>query len=491
MSATYAERCFRESVMQTPPPPKSIRFSEAVRTARFERNDKSRTCYSNLSTSDRLTPAGIIEVVEKNAACGTDIRSVRPALFKYTARYQMVFLHKNAILIAALTLLASCKQKAAPAASQGPAAIPVTVATAIQETIPFEIRVVGTADASETVQVKSQVSGQILKILFTEGQNVVKDALLFEIDSRSYRESLLQVEATLARDRAQLRQAEAAMARDIAQSKNADAEAFRYADLSKSGVVSRSQSDQVRTNADVYKESVRGSQAAIESARAAIQSDQAAIEKAKLDIAYCEVRAPIAGRTGNRLVDAGNLVGANGASALVTIHQLSPMNVMFNVPEQHLATIRRLNTERNLPVRVSVKDDPTHVATGHLTVIDNAVDSTTGTIRLKAVFDNKDGVLWPGQFVNVILLLESIPNATVIPGVAVQVGQKSQFVYVVKNGNVVEPRTVTTGRDVGGRMIIESGLVPGEVVVTDGHLRLAPGARVKILPSNAVPELKL
>ena len=410
----------------------------------------------------------------------------------------MVPSFRNAILTATLIVLATlagCKQKADPvAASQGPAAVPVTVATATQETIPFEIRVVGTADASETVQVKSQVAGQILKIHFTEGQDVAKDALLFEIDSRSYRESLRQAEATLARDRAQLRQTEAAMARDIAQSKNADAEAARYADLSKSGVVSRSQSDQVRTNADVYRESVRGSQAAIESVRAAIQSDQAAIEKAKLDIAYCEIRASIAGRTGNRLVDAGNLVAANGASALVTIHRLSPMNVMFNVPEQHLATIRRLNAAHSLPVRVSVKDDPTHSATGRLTVIDNAVDSTTGTIRLKASFENKDGVLWPGQFVNVVLLLESIANATVIPGVAVQVGQKSQFVYVVKNGNTgntVEPRTVTTGRDVGGKMIIETGLAPGEVVVTDGHLRLAPGMRVKILPSNAVPELKL
>ena len=167
------------------------------------------------------------------------------------------------------------------------------------------------------------------------------------------------------------------------------------------------------------------------------------------------------------------------------------MNVMFNVPEQYLATIRRLNAARSLPVRVNVKDDPTHSATGRLTVIDNAVDSTTGTIRLKASFENKDGVLWPGQFVNVVLLLESIANATVIPGVAVQVGQKSQFVYVVKNGNTVEPRTVTTGRDVGGKMIIETGLAPGEVVVTDGHLRLAPGMRVKILPSNAVPELRL
>jgi multidrug efflux system membrane fusion protein len=399
----------------------------------------------------------------------------------------------SASVLIALVTLAACTKQAAPAAaaSQGPAAVPVTVATATQETIPFEIRVVGTADASATVQVKSQVAGQILKVHFTEGENVAKDALLFEIDSRSYRESLRQAEAALARDRAQLRQAEATLARDTAQSKNAEAESARYADLSKSGVVSRSQTEQVRTNADVYHESVRGSQAAIESARAAIQSDQAAIEKVKLDIAYCEVRAPIAGRTGNRLVDAGNLVSANGTSALVTIHQVTPMNVLFSVPEQHLPAIRRISAIRSLPVRVYVKDDPTHTATGKLTVIDNAVDSTTGTIRLKAVFENRDGILWPGQFVNVVLLLDAIQNATVIPGVAVQVGQKSQFVYVVKNGQTVEPRTVTTGRDVGGRMIIETGLSPGEIVVTDGHLRLTPGSRVKVLPSNAVPELKL
>jgi multidrug efflux system membrane fusion protein len=355
----------------------------------------------------------------------------------------------------------------------------------------LEIKVVGTVEASATVQVKSQVAGQLLKVHFTEGQNVQDGALLFEIDSRPYREALRQAEAAVAKDQAQLRQAEATLARDQAQSKNADADAKRYAELAKSGIISGAQYDQVRTSADVYRESVRAAQAAIESARANLQADLAAVERAKLDIGYCEIRSPISGRTGNLLVDPGNLVRANADDPLVVIHKVAPIFVNFSVPEQHLGEIRRASTSRKLPVRVSVQDQPDRSALGQVIVIDNAVDSTTGTIKLKASLPNTDAFLWPGQFVNVALALDTISNATVVPSEAVQAGQQGQFIYVVKGDDTVEARPVQAGQLLGRRIVINEGVKPGDRVVTDGHLRLYPGARIKAVDPAAIEGQKL
>lgn len=378
--------------------------------------------------------------------------------------------------------LVGCQQQKAPAAARGgPPPVPVTVAAATVASVPFEIRVVGSAMASEAVQVKSQVAGQIVAVHFTEGQNVAKGELLFEIDARPYQEALKQAEAALARDRAQLRQAEANLARDVAQAKNAEADAVRYANLTKEGIISKQQNEQVRTSADVFKESVRGSQAAIESARAAVQSDLAAIDKVKLDLAYCRIQAPIAGRTGNLLITPGNLVAANGAAALVVINQISPVFVTFNVPEQHVGVIRRLQAQRPLEVVARVQDAGAPPVNGRLTVIDNAVDATTGTIPLKATFENRDRSLWPGQFVNVSLRLETIQNATVVPAEAVQSGQTGSYAYVVKADKTVEPRVLKTGRTFEGKIIIEEGVAPGETVVTDGHLRLAPGSKIEVV----------
>ena len=390
---------------------------------------------------------------------------------------------RNSCVGALVLCLAACQKQAPPAAATAARpsvpAVPVTVAQAVQETIPFELKVVGSALSSSTVQVKSQVAGQLVKVHLTEGQDVQKDALLFEIDSRPYLEILKQADANLARDRAQLRQAEANLSRSIAELKNAEANEERYADLAKQGIISKQQHEQMRTTADVARESSKAAQAAIESARAAVQSDQAAIDKAKLDISYCQIKAPLAGRAGNLLVHPGNLVQANGSSALVVINQISPIFVTFSVPETHLTAIRARNSRSALPVGVSLADDPNKSVNGRLSVIDNTVDTATGTIALKAVVDNRDRTFWPGQFVNVKLQLDSIPNATVVPAEAVQEGQTGQFVFVVKADSTVEPRKVTVGRTFESRTVIQSGIAPGEKVVTDGHLRLAPGSRIQ------------
>lgn len=379
---------------------------------------------------------------------------------------------------------AACRQQKAQSAG-GPPVVPVSVAKAVAEAVPEQVRVVGTVEASETVQVKSQVGGALLKVHFTEGQNVEKDALLFEIDSRPYQEALRQAESAVTRDRAQLRQAEATLARDVAQAKNAEIEAERNLNMVKEGIISKSQYEQARTNAEVYQASSRASQAAIESARAAVESDLSAVSKAKLDLAYCEIRAPLAGRTGNLLVNAGNLIKANDVP-LVVIHRISPVFATFSVPEQYLDEIRQLSARQNLTARVSPKDAPDRAADGRVTVIDNTVDSTTGTIRLKAVFENRDALLWPGQFVNVVLTLRTNQNATVLPAEAVQAGQQGQFVYAVKGDGTVEPRVVSAGRIFDGKIIIDKGVAPGETVVTDGQLRLFPGARIKVVDPKAL-----
>ncbi len=382
-----------------------------------------------------------------------------------------------ATLICAVLALSACSRKSAQSAPPPPV-VPVAVARVWKESIPITLRVVGTMDASETVQVKSQVAGQLLSVHFTEGQNIEKGALLFKVDARPYEEALRQAEAALARDRAQLRQADAVLARDIAQSKYAEADATRYAELSKEGIIARAQADQVRTGADVTLATVRASQAAIESINAAINSDKAAVDKAKLDLSYCSIQAPIAGRAGNLLVYAGNLVKVNDVP-LVVLHRITPIFANFSVPEQHLGAIRRLSANRALAVRVALKDEPGRSADGRVVVLDNSVDAATGTIRLKAVFENQDRLLWPGQFVNVALTLDTIADASVVPPEAVQNGQQGEFVYIVKADSTVEPRPVKVGVALEGKLVIEKGVAPGETVVTDGQLRLFPGARIR------------
>jgi multidrug efflux system membrane fusion protein len=330
------------------------------------------------------------------------------------------------------------------------------------------------------------VAGELVRVAFTEGQDVAQGDLLFQIDPRPFEQAVRQAEAAAGRDRAQIAQAEASLARDQAQARFAESDADRYTDLQKEGLASRSQSDQSRAGADVARESARATQATIDSAKAALASDMASIDAARLNLSYCEIHAPISGRAGNLLVHAGNLVKVNDVP-LVVIHRIAPIFVNFSVPEQRLESIRRLSGGgRKLAVRAFPREDSARGAEGRLSVIDNAVDASTGTIRLKATFENRDGLLWPGEFVNVVLTLDTVRNATMVPAEAVQSGLRGPYVYVVKADSTVESRMVTPGAAFGGKMVIEKGVAPGETVVTDGHLMLFPGARVKLVDAAKV-----
>jgi multidrug efflux system membrane fusion protein len=390
-----------------------------------------------------------------------------------------------------LLVLCGCqKEQAQKGGPAGPPVMSVSVAQATQESVPTEVRVVGTVEASAIVQVKSQIAGQLESVSFTEGQNVKQGDLLFRIDPRPYQEALHQAEAAVERDQAQVAQAQANLVRDQAQVKFAETDAARQDQLNKENLASKMIADQARTTLDVNRATARASEAMVNTARASLNSDQSAVAKARLDLSYCDIHAPISGRTGNLLVHPGNLVKENDVP-LVVIHQVEPIFVNFGVPEDHLGAIRRLNAGHPLPVHVTLQDGANRTVTGSLAVIDNTVDAATGTIHLKATFDNRDSMLWPGQFVNVALTLDTVRNATVVPAEAVQAGRQGQVVFVVKPGNTVEIRPVTAGASFGARMVVEKGLAPGETVVVDGQMALFPGASVRIVEAakpGSVPQ---
>jgi multidrug efflux system membrane fusion protein len=378
-------------------------------------------------------------------------------------------------------VLSSCKSRQRQAGGPSPA-VPVSVGKATVESAPVEVRVVGSIEPSAKVEVKSQVDGRLIAVHFREGQDVKEGDLLLEIDPQPYREALRQAEAAVERDRAQLREAQAALERDVVQSKAADADAARYAQLRKEHIASEQQELQFRTTAEAMKRTLEADRAAIETARGNLAVDEAAASQARLNLSYCQIRAPISGRTGNLLVNAGNLIKANDA-AVVVINRITPVFVSFNAPEKDLGAIRRHSASGSLPVDVISRENPEIKETGRLTVIDNTVDTQTGTIHLKATLPNAQRRFWPGQFVNVVLTVSENQSATVIPAAAVQPGQKGQMVYVVKSDKTVEPRIVSLSRTLGEKVIVESGVTPGETVVTDGQMLLFPGAHVSLAPT--------
>jgi multidrug efflux system membrane fusion protein len=367
---------------------------------------------------------------------------------------------------------------------QGP--VPVLVATVGSKTVPINIDVIGNVEAYSTISVKAQVGGQLTIVSFHEGDFVKKNDLLFTIDPRPYQGQLNQAEANLSRDTAALSQAEANLAKDMANEKYARVEAGRYQKLADQGIVSREQTDQIGSNADALAQAVLADRAAIESAKAQIISSKSSVENAKVQLSYTAILSPIDGRTGNLTVKQGNIVTPN-TMELMTITEMEPIYVTFSVPEAQLADIKKYMAQGKLSVYASPQDNAVHQEVGVLTFIDNAVDSTTGTIKLKGTFQNADKQLWPGQFVRVTLRLTTRPNAVVIPNQAIQNGQDGQFVYVVKNDMRVEMRPVVTSTRVDQELVVDSGLRPGETIVTEGQLRLAPNTRVQVRERSSTP----
>jgi len=349
-----------------------------------------------------------------------------------------------------LGLLTSCTgTKAAPPA---PTAVPVLAATVEQKNVPQQVRAIGAVESYSTVSVKTQITGELTGVFFKEGQDVKKGQLLFTLDKRPFGADLKKAEGNLSKDRAQ--------------AVNARVQARRFDALFKAGVVSKEEYDQMQSNAEALE--------------AAVASDEAAVENARVQVLYCSIYSPINGRTGNLIVHQGNMIKANDNPPLVNINQVEPIYVTFTVPEQNLAEIKRYASTGKLRVDAYIPNDTRGPAVGTLSFIDNAVDQTTGTIKLKGEFANADRRLWPGQFVNAVLTLRNQPNAIVVPSQAVQNGQQGQFVFVIKNDMTVEARPIVIGQSADGQAIVEKGLAPGERVVTDGQLRLVPGSKVQI-----------
>jgi multidrug efflux system membrane fusion protein len=331
-------------------------------------------------------------------------------------------------------------------------AVPVAVASVVQKNIPIQLRAVGTVEAYSTVSVKPQVTGTLTRAHFKEGQDVRKGDLLFTIDTRPFETAL--------------RQAESNLAKDIAQLENARAQLLRYEELLRKQFVSREQYDQIRASASALE--------------ATAEANRAAVETARLQLSYATIRSPMDGRTGSLLSHEGNLVRVNDNTALVVINQIQPITVTFAVPEQFLADIKSRLESGRVRVEASRPQADGRPEQGLLTFVDNSVDKTAGTIRLKGTFANEKRDLWPGQFVDVVVTLAERPNALVVPTQAVQTGQDGQYLFVVTDNRKVEMRPVVVAMTHAGETVLQKGVQSGEVVVIDGHFRLAPGSEVEV-----------
>jgi len=374
------------------------------------------------------------------------------------SRYALILL-----ILALMFLLAGCANKqtaqaASPGSGRPPA--PVVVSTVEQRDVPVQITAIGNVEAYQTVQIRSQVNGQIEKIYFKEGEDVHKGQLLYSLDKRPFQ--------------AALEQAQGMLKRDEAQAANSKLQAARYTDLEKQGVISLEQADLQRTQDS--------------SNSAAVYADNAAVDAAKVQLQYTDIYAPIDARTGALMINVGNLVKANDTPFLVQLNQITPIYVTFTVPEARLAEVRQF-VAKGLKVLAYPKGQPGNPVEGLLTFIDNGVDPQTGTVKLKATFQNKDKRLWPGEFVNVVLNLSMVKNAITVPTKAIQSGQQGDYVFVVTKDGTADPRQVTTAGTYQNLTLVKSGLNLGDTVIVDGQLRVAPNGKVTIqssLPPSAV-----
>ncbi len=367
--------------------------------------------------------------------------------------------------IALVLLSAGCSKNPSTAQAAGPGGAgqrppaPVVVASVEQRDIPDQITAIGNVESYQMVQIRSQVNGQIERVFFKEGQDVRKGQLLFQLDKAPFQAALEQAEGNLQRG-----QANAA---------NYQAQAARYTALENQGVISREQAEQMRTQA--------------QAGASAVNADKAAVDAAKVQLRYTDIKAPIDARAGALLINVGNLVKANDTPFLVQLNQITPIYVTFSIPEIQLAEVRKYSASR-LKVLAYPKGQTTNPAEGILTFIDNGVDPTTGTVKLKATYENKDKRLWPGEFVDAVLNLSVHKNAIVVPTKAVQTGQQGTYVYTVTPDNTAKAQVVQTSGTFHDLTLIASGLQAGERVVVDGQLRVMPNGKVNVqstVPASA------
>src|SRR5882762_366537 len=353
----------------------------------------------------------------------------------------------TAVAALSLILALACSKQGGGGSSR----VPVTVARAQQRPVPYELVGTGTVEPRQTASVQAQVTGILTRVAFREGDDVAAGQLLFQIDARPFQAAVEQAQAMLARDQAQ--------------AQNAALDAQRYAELVKQDYVTKSDYEAKR--------------AAAEALQAAVRADSAVVANAQLNLEWARIRAPIAGRTGRLLVREGNLVRANAPDPLVIINQIHPILVRFAVPERSLPDIQRYRRNR-LPVLASPSKEDTAFASGLLTFVDNSVDTSTGTVLLKAEFANQDGGLWPGEFLSVRLQLYIEEKAVVVPAQAVMTGQQGTYVFVLNQDGTARSQPVTVERAAGSYAVIAQGVAAGDEVVTDGQLRLVSGAPVEV-----------
>jgi membrane fusion protein, multidrug efflux system len=376
---------------------------------------------------------------------------VLPKNGNYIPVYQWIILTLGLTVLFSFSACADKKND--PAKMKKDRVVPVVVSTVEEKTVPVQLSAIGNVEAFATVAIKARVTGELKEIHFREGQDVSQGSLLFTIDPDPFV--------------ADLKKAQANLAKDTALAQKAEEDLKRYSELVKNDYISREQYEQSVTN--------------LEALKAQIKADQAAVDTARLQVAYCSIRSPITGRTGNYLADRGNMIKANDDNKnMVIINQIQPIFVAFSLPEQYLADIKKYSAAGHLKLKALVSKSEAHPEEGRITFIDNTVDRATGTIRLKGTFANKDRKLWPGQFVNIVLDLTMQTNALVVPAQAVQTGIEGQYVFIIKPDLKAEVRPITAGKSINGLVVIEKGLKAGEKVVVDGQFQLVSGTKVQI-----------
>ena len=407
---------------------------------------------------------------------------------EYSLSYR---LNTIVLFVALAATMSGCVNKAQQSFERPPA--PVSVAPAVAQDVSNYLDALGKIVARETVSIQPQVSGRITQIHFTDGANVKKGQMLFTIDTRPFEASLQQAQANLARDIALKKQAESNLAREVAREKWGRAQVERYRTLVEQGVVPKEQYEQLRAEYDSLLANSEAARAVVRSADETIKVDNAAIETAKVQLSYCFIKSPIDGRAGQRLVDIGNVVNPGGGSGnsdssnkLLVIERIDPIYADFTISQNSLSAVQQEMRQGTLTAEVRLPDAVNDPVTGQLTFVDNAVQDQTGQVTLRATLPNPDHRFWPGRFVNIRLVLSTIPGAVLVPASAPQMSANGSYVYVVKADSTAEQRQVSLGQRQGDLIVVEKGVAAGEQIVTNGQLGVTPGGKVHVQQPNEV-----